>query len=68
MEAMLRVWPVRSLRVADRGLREGILATLIAEDTMRERASLAANGNGKPRLDASSSCHEQARGKSGPVI
>ena len=35
MEAMLRVWPVKSLRVADRGLREGILATLIAQDIDR---------------------------------
>ncbi len=37
MEAMLRVWPVKSLRVADRGLREGILATLIAEDLIDGR-------------------------------
>ena len=41
MEAMLRVWPVKSLRVADRGLREGILATLIAEDALRERTRTA---------------------------
>jgi exopolyphosphatase / guanosine-5'-triphosphate,3'-diphosphate pyrophosphatase len=67
MEAMLRVWPVKSLRVADRGLREGILATLIAEDAMRERAALAANGSGNSRLDPSSTFHDQARGKSGPV-
>ncbi len=40
MEAMLRIWPVKTLRVADRGLREGILATLIAEDAMRQRASV----------------------------
>ena len=32
LEALLRVWPFRRLRVADRGLREGILATLMAED------------------------------------
>ncbi len=32
LEAMLRMWAVPTLRVADRGLREGILATLIAED------------------------------------
>jgi exopolyphosphatase / guanosine-5'-triphosphate,3'-diphosphate pyrophosphatase len=32
LEAMLRVWPCNRLRVADRGLREGILATLMAED------------------------------------
>jgi len=32
LEAMLRLWPCEKLRVADRGLREGILATLMAED------------------------------------
>ena len=32
LEAMLRLWPCQRLRVADRGLREGILATLMAED------------------------------------
>ena len=38
LEAMLRTWPTRRLRVADRGLREGILATLMAEDGhFRER-------------------------------
>ncbi len=32
LEALLQQWPCERLRVADRGLREGILATLIAED------------------------------------
>ena len=32
LEAMLKMWPCGRLRVADRGLREGILATLMAED------------------------------------
>ena len=32
LEAVLRTWPCERLRVADRGLREGILATLMAED------------------------------------
>ena len=32
LEAMLRTWPCERLCVADRGLREGILATLMAED------------------------------------
>lgn len=32
LEAILRMWPAPRLRVADRGLREGILATLMAED------------------------------------
>ncbi|MFM9849296.1 MAG: Ppx/GppA phosphatase family protein [Hyphomicrobiaceae bacterium] len=32
LEALLRTWPCERIRVADRGLREGILATLMAED------------------------------------
>jgi exopolyphosphatase / guanosine-5'-triphosphate,3'-diphosphate pyrophosphatase len=39
LEALLRVWPCQRLRVADRGLREGILATLMAEDGHDRRAS-----------------------------
>ncbi|MEM7620601.1 MAG: Ppx/GppA phosphatase family protein [Pseudomonadota bacterium] len=34
LEALMRLWPVQRLRVADRGLREGMLATLIAEDSL----------------------------------
>jgi exopolyphosphatase/guanosine-5'-triphosphate,3'-diphosphate pyrophosphatase len=33
LEAIMRLWPCQRLRVADRGLREGILTSLIAEDT-----------------------------------
>lgn len=32
LEALMRQWPCERLRVADRGLREGILATLMSED------------------------------------
>lgn len=32
LEAIRRLWPCKRLRVADRGLREGILSTLMAED------------------------------------
>ncbi len=32
LEALLRQWPCENLRVADRGLREGILTTLMGED------------------------------------
>ncbi len=39
LEAMLRLWPCNSLRVADRGLREGILTTLMAEDETRALAA-----------------------------
>ena len=38
LEALLRIWPCQRLRVADRGLREGILATLMAEDGQDRRA------------------------------
>jgi exopolyphosphatase / guanosine-5'-triphosphate,3'-diphosphate pyrophosphatase len=62
MEAMLRVWPVKSLRVADRGLREGILATLIAEDAMRERArSEALNGSIHKKHGTVSPLHDKSR-------
>jgi exopolyphosphatase/guanosine-5'-triphosphate,3'-diphosphate pyrophosphatase len=37
LEAVLRAWPCDRLRVADRGLREGILATLMAEDGLYGR-------------------------------
>jgi exopolyphosphatase/guanosine-5'-triphosphate,3'-diphosphate pyrophosphatase len=32
LEALLRTWPAERLRVADRGLREGILTMLMSED------------------------------------
>lgn len=32
LEAIIRMWPCERLRVADRGLREGILSTLMMED------------------------------------
>jgi len=34
LEALLRTWPCDRLRVADRGLREGILANLMAQDRL----------------------------------
>lgn len=35
LEALMRIWPTERLRVADRGLREGILTILMAEDAPR---------------------------------
>jgi len=32
LEALMRMWPTERLRVADRGLREGILSMLMAQD------------------------------------
>jgi exopolyphosphatase / guanosine-5'-triphosphate,3'-diphosphate pyrophosphatase len=37
LEAMLRAWPCERLRVADRGLREGILTMLMADDLAARR-------------------------------
>jgi exopolyphosphatase/guanosine-5'-triphosphate,3'-diphosphate pyrophosphatase len=45
LEAIARVWPCATLRVADRGLREGILASLMAEDGVY-RGSRRRHGNG----------------------
>jgi exopolyphosphatase / guanosine-5'-triphosphate,3'-diphosphate pyrophosphatase len=67
MEAMLRVWPVKSLRVADRGLREGILATLIAEDAMRERNLALKNGVAPANLETLSLLHESPCAKSSSI-
>lgn len=37
LEALLREWPASRIRVGDRGLREGVLAELIAENRRRRR-------------------------------
>lgn len=46
LEALLRMWPCERLRVADRGLREGILTTLMSEDGVY-RAGRRRRGNGR---------------------
>lgn len=38
LEAIRRVWPSKRLRVADRGLREGMLSELMADDGVWRRA------------------------------
>jgi exopolyphosphatase/guanosine-5'-triphosphate,3'-diphosphate pyrophosphatase len=43
LEALLRIWPCQRLRVADRGLREGILASLMAEDGHDRRGARQAS-------------------------
>ncbi|MEZ5926429.1 MAG: Ppx/GppA phosphatase family protein [Hyphomicrobiaceae bacterium] len=48
LEAMLRIWPCERLRVADRGLREGMLAGMMAEDGVhrqRRRRSDRSSGD-----------------------
>ena len=47
LEALLRIWPCERLRVADRGLREGILATLMAEDGHDRRGSSRHRSRGR---------------------
>ena len=41
LDAICRIWPMRSLRIADRGLREGMLIELMASraDAWRQRAA-----------------------------
>jgi exopolyphosphatase/guanosine-5'-triphosphate,3'-diphosphate pyrophosphatase len=41
LEAICRVWPVGRLRVADRGLREGILLGLMERDRHRHAVGAA---------------------------
>jgi exopolyphosphatase/guanosine-5'-triphosphate,3'-diphosphate pyrophosphatase len=47
LEALLRTWPCQRLRVADRGLREGILATLMAEGDQDRRGPPRHHGEGQ---------------------
>jgi exopolyphosphatase/guanosine-5'-triphosphate,3'-diphosphate pyrophosphatase len=67
MEAMLRIWPVDSLRVADRGLREGILATLIAEDSLRHNRAKRDRGKPEARLETSSLTYDESNAKRGAI-
>ncbi|MFT5509351.1 MAG: exopolyphosphatase/guanosine-5'-triphosphate,3'-diphosphate pyrophosphatase [Hyphomicrobiaceae bacterium] len=38
LEALMRTWPTKRLRVADRGLREGMLTNMMAEDGFYSKA------------------------------
>ncbi|MFO1185005.1 MAG: Ppx/GppA phosphatase family protein [Bauldia sp.] len=50
LDAILRRWPCQRLRVADRGLREGMLIELMAEDGVwHRRSDRASNPNGGER-------------------
>ena len=46
LEAILRTWPSERLRVADRGLREGILTTLMSEDGVYRAGRRRRGGRG----------------------
>jgi exopolyphosphatase/guanosine-5'-triphosphate,3'-diphosphate pyrophosphatase len=45
LEALLQTWPCERLRVADRGLREGILATLMTEDGVYRASPRTGSGH-----------------------
>ena len=52
LDAIMRLWPAERLRVADRGLREGILTTLMLEDGVW-RAGRRRRGRGRrPNRDS----------------
>ena len=46
LEAVIRTWPSERLRVADRGLREGILTTLMSEDGVYRAGRRRRGGRG----------------------
>jgi exopolyphosphatase/guanosine-5'-triphosphate,3'-diphosphate pyrophosphatase len=50
LEAILDLWPARRLGVADRGIREGILRSIMAAERQSERSLKALNKhrNGRP--------------------
>lgn len=52
LEAICRAWPCTRLRVADRGLREGILMTLMAEDGVWRHRNRPSAGRDALRSEA----------------
>ncbi len=44
LEALMRMWPTKRLRVADRGLREGMLTNMMAEDGFHFTSQAGARG------------------------
>ncbi|WP_292522586.1 Ppx/GppA phosphatase family protein [Methyloceanibacter sp.] len=68
LEALLRTWPCQRLRVADRGLREGILTTLMAEDGYERRTPRTrrrkSRGGGKSSGKSASNGSKSANGTS----
>ncbi len=50
LEALIRLWPCERMRVADRGLREGILATLMNEDGVHRILRRRYQGRGANRI------------------
>jgi exopolyphosphatase/guanosine-5'-triphosphate,3'-diphosphate pyrophosphatase len=49
LEAILDIWPAERLGVADRGIREGILRSLMSADTEGEQARASLRRARHPR-------------------
>jgi exopolyphosphatase/guanosine-5'-triphosphate,3'-diphosphate pyrophosphatase len=48
LESIFDIWPAERLGIADRGIREGILRSLMAAGSLADRRAEAANGKGVP--------------------
>ena len=48
LESIFDIWPAERLGIADRGIREGILRSLMAAGSLADRRAEAANGKGAP--------------------
>ncbi len=64
LEAIRRIWPCNRVRVADRGLREGILTTLMMEDGVFATRCASANRNCQPLAQTKQRRHRRRRRKS----
>ena len=64
LEAIRHIWPCNRVRVADRGLREGILTTLMMEDGVFATRCSGAGRNGELRGHAKPRRHRRRRRKS----
>lgn len=64
LEAIRQIWPCNRVRVADRGLREGILTTLMLEDGVFATRCASADRNCQPRSQTKQRRHRRRRRKS----
>lgn len=64
LEAIRQIWPCNRVRVADRGLREGILTTLMMEDGVFATKCSSVGPNGQQRSQTKKRRHRRRRRKS----
>ncbi len=60
MQSIRKRWPSNKMRVADRGLREGLLNDMMAKDGVWRRRRRRRNSHGQNRSDNSSSANTNA--------